>query len=367
MNSTQFKKIVQNINGINHSKRIKIRYRRTDQKGFSLYLDLWKDGKRQYDFLKLYLIGNPTSYHKDKENLRLACAIRDKKEIELLEKETGFNLTSQKSKANFLDYFSKIVTKKNHHNWTSCKKHLIDFAGRNFTFKQIDQKFCNDFKDYLLSNFHQNTSQSYFAKFKASLNTAVKEKIILENPAQFVTIKKIDTSREFLTVDELEKASKTPAADIEVKNAFIFSCYTGLRISDIRSLTFDKINGNYLDFTQQKTNGYERIKLHQTVLDIVEKQKKAREKSENDFIFLLPIDPGTINKVIRNWMKSVGVKKDITFHCARHTFATMCLTYDVDIYTVSKLLGHQDLKSTQIYAKLIDKKKDEAIERLPYL
>ena len=109
------------------------------------------------------------------------------------------------------------------------------------------------------------------------------------------------------------------------------------------------------------------MKLHPTAFGIVNNQKELRKNSEDGKVFLLPIDTGTINKVIRNWMKSAGIKKEITYHCSRHTFATMCLTYDIDIYTVKKLLGHSDLKSTEIYAKLIDKKKDEAIEKLPQL
>lgn len=158
---------------------------------------------------------------------------------------------------------------------------------------------------------------------------------------------------------------QTPSPDREIKNAFIFSCYTGLRISDIRELTFDRIRNVYLDFRQQKTQGVERMKLHPKAFEILEEQKERRRHSEDGKIFLLPLDSGTINKVVRNWMKTAGVKKKITFHCSRHTFATMCLTFDIDIYTVSKLLGHRDLKTTQIYAKLIDKKKDEAIDKLP--
>ena len=366
-NNNGLSKLLKKIDSSNHNKKIKLRYRPTNNKGYTLYLDLWNDGKRQYEFLKLYLTGKTTSIKEDTETIRLAYAIRDKKEIDLIQKRTGFELSEEKSKANFIDYFSNLANKKNHHNWNSCLKHLIDFGGSNILFKDINGKFSEDFKDYLMSKLDQNTSQSYFAKFKAALNTAVREEVIKENPAKNVTIPKRDTTREFLTFEELKKLIDTPAPDIEVKNAFIFSCFTGLSISDIRELTFDRINEGYLDFRQQKTQGVERLKLHPKALEIITNQKERRKNSEDNKVFLLPLDTTTMSKVINNWMRAAEIKKKITYHCSRHTFATMCLTFDVDIYTVSKLLGHRDLKTTEIYAKLVDKKKDEAIDKLPNL
>lgn len=359
--------LIKKIDGLNHNKKIKLRYKATKTKGYSLYLDLWLDDQRHYEFLKLFIVGRNDTATQDRETLRLAAAIRDKKEIELLQQQTGFELASVKEKANFIDYLENLAEKRGHQNWYSGLKHLKDFAGHKLTFKQIDRKFCEDFRDYLLANLSVNSSYTYFAKIKTALNVAIKEGIIKENPAAKVTIKKRDSDREFLSLEEIKQITNTPSPDKEVKNAFIFSCYTGLRISDIRKLTFDRIQQGFLHFRQQKTDGVERMKLHEIALNILAEQKQFREKSEDDQVFLLPLDSGTLNKVVRNWTKSAGIKKQITFHCARHTFATLCLTYDVDIYTVSKLLGHKDLKTTQIYAKLIDKKKDEAIEKLPGL
>lgn len=359
--------ILKKLDGLNHNKNIKLRFKKTATKGYSLYLDLWYDDKRHYEFLKLYVTGKREDQNKDKEKIRVACAMRDQKEIDLFKRRTGFELTSTKEKADFIDYLSRLTEKKNHHNWNSCLKHLINFAGNNLPFKNIDKKFCSDFKEYLLSKVDNNTAQSYFAKFKAALNIAINEDIITTNPAKNVVIKKRDTTREFLTIKEIKMLKSTPSYDIEVKNAFLFSCFTGLRISDIRELTFEKFLDGYLHFRQQKTDRVERIKLHPEAVDILNEQKKIRSKSESDKVFLLPLDSGTLNKVVRNWVKEADISKRITFHCARHTFATLCLNSDIDIYTVSKLLGHRDLKTTQIYAKLIDKKKDEAIDKLPLL
>ncbi|MCK4358334.1 MAG: integrase catalytic domain-containing protein, partial [Candidatus Cloacimonetes bacterium] len=137
----------------------------------------------------------------------------------------------------------------------------------------------------------------------------------------------------------------------------------GLRISDIRSLTFNKIKDGYLAYRQTKTTSPERIKLSPNALEILKEQKQLVNENK---IFNLKSKEYIFYK-LREWIEKAGIKKHITFHCARHTFATLCLTYDIDLFTVSKLLGHQDIKTTQIYAKLIDKKKDEAIDKLPNL
>jgi integrase len=125
------------------------------------------------------------------------------------------------------------------------------------------------------------------------------------------------------------------------------------------------IENGYLKFKQQKTNEYERLKLNNNALEILSSQRKSDGKYRL-LVFNLPGNV-TINRQLRKWISKTKINKHISFHCSRHTFATLCLTYDVDIYTVSKLLGHRNIQTTQIYAKLIDKKKDEAIDKLPTL
>jgi site-specific recombinase XerD len=105
------------------------------------------------------------------------------------------------------------------------------------------------------------------------------------------------------------------------------------------------------------------VKLHSNAQEIITKQN---EISKDINVFKMP-SRATMRYVLKAWLISAALNKRITFHSARHTFATMLLTFGVDIYTVSKLLGHKDIKTTQVYAKLIDLKKDEAIDKLPYL
>lgn len=357
--------ILRIIKELNRNKRIKLRYKKTDQKGYSLYLDLWHQEERQYEFLHLYLYANKDAFEKDEETLKIACLVRDRKEKLLEEKQSGFGLNTKKNRKNFIDYFTDFSRKQRHHNWRSCQKHLVDFAGNRLPFKHLNRKFCEGFKEYLLSKVEKNTANSYFKKFKTALNIALKEHLLIENPALGINIEIDQASREFLTFEELQLAMKTPAIDSDIKNAFIFSCFTGLKYSQLATLSFEQIESNYIKIHRQGGMEEEKLKLHPKAQSIIDEQRQETVKTENDLIFSLPLTSGKVNETIKDWMEKSKIDKNITFQCARHTFATMCLTYNVDLSTVSRMLGHRDLKSTEVYLKLIDKKKEDAIDKLP--
>ena len=160
--------------------------------------------------------------------------------------------------------------------------------------------------------------------------------------------------REYLSLEELNILAKTPCDDI-LKRAALFSALTGMRHSDIQKLKWSEVeeyNGGYrLNFTQQKTKGVEYMPISPQAYKLCGERKKDG----------LP-DPSWISRPLERWVKASGITKHITFHCFRHTYATLQLANGTDIYTVSKMLGHTNVKTTQIYAKVIDKKKDEATE-----
>ena len=368
------KKILEKVKKANDSKRIKIRFRKTKKDYLSTYLDIWQNNKRQYIYLKKYILGTRESVKADNEILKYVIAYRDKKELELLQKETGFTLQSKSNKANFVEYFKKLSETKrggSRRKWTSLNKHLLIFTKGKVQIKNIDTKFCKEFYLYLNDVGSYSTPRVYFKVFKAALNKLVYDGIISSNPANNLTQdpdvkRKLQNNkerlREYLTIEELQQLIETPTCNIQSINAFLFSCFTGLRLGDIKLLSFKQISKGYLSFQQQKTNDDQRMKLHPKAIQIVKEQKKLSEDKKNVFDLF---DNKAVNRHIAKWIKEAGIDKYISFHCARHTFATMCLTNDIDIFTVSKLLGHKDLESTQIYAKLIDKKKDEAINKLP--
>lgn len=369
--------------------KVFLRERKQTSKGkTSLYLELYKgtaktaEGKtkpiRDYEYLNLYLIDKPTNpidKQQNKDTKRLAENIKAKREIEIKEGRYGFN-ADFKSKGNFIDYFKFQTQKKTTRgtliNWHSTVKHLEGYAGKQVQFKDIDGAFADGFKDYLdtatgktKKPLGSNTKNNYFSKFKAVLNKAIKDRIIYNNPADGVSnFSKQESQREYLTIDEVRTLAKTDCKYPVLKNAFLFSCITGLRFSDVQKLEWVDVQQNNdgwrLHYRQKKTK-------EQEYLDINEQAKilmgTPKEPTVKVFTNLKYNDYFTTQ--LASWVKSAGISKNITYHCSRHTFAVMQLTLGTDIFTVSKLLGHTELKTTQIYAKIVDDKKKEAVNRIP--
>ena len=211
----------------------------------------------------------------------------------------------------------------------------------------------------------QNTKSLYFDKFRACINQAYRDGIIADNPLKRVSgIKHEESKREYLTIEEVQRLAETECDNEMVKRAFLFSCLTGLRWSDIKQLRWGDIRkeGDYtrITFRQRKTGGQE-------YLDITHEARKIMGEEQEAEKPVFPKFPHstTANTTIKVWTARAGIRKHITFHSARHTFATMMLTLGTDLYTVSKLLGHKDIKTTEIYAKIVDKGKQEAVARIP--
>lgn len=214
----------------------------------------------------------------------------------------------------------------------------------------------------------QNSAHSYFNKVKAALRQAYEEKYINENPATRIRgIKAGETKREFLTWEEVQNISKVPCDVKKLKEAFMFSILTGLRGSDIIKMTWSEVRGSnsegwYIRFQQQKTKDFEVLPITQQARDLL---GNANDREVRVFIGLKY--SSYTNVALARWMMKAGIHRNITFHCARHTHATLLLTQGVDIYVVSKLLGHKNIKTTEIYAKVTNMKKNEAINKIPTL
>ena len=174
-----------------------------------------------------------------------------------------------------------------------------------------------------------------------------------------------ESDREFLTIDELKRLAEAKCPNNEVKKAFMFSCFTGLRISDIRTLTQEKIRKSaddkslYVDTIMQKTKKKVTIPLSQEAL-----QWLPIDTPYGEPFFKLPNSKTAVGNNIRKWCANAEIDKEITFHCARHTFGTTMLTVGADLFTTSKLMGHSDVSTTTIYAKIIDQKKVDSIRLL---
>ncbi len=366
---------------------VSIRKRKKKDGQESLFLDYYlpkANQKRKKESLSLYIYSTPkTSKERahNKKTLLLAESIRSKKFLEIQHEEHGFsNSTTENLNKNFITYFSKKTEERynqstgNYGNWDSVLKHLIKFNGDVVLFKDIDIKWLESFKYYLKhtaktkSNqpLSQNSCYSYFNKVKACLREAIKEGIIKYNPASDVKgFKQGESEREFLTMDELKKVFKTECEIPILKQAFIFSALTGLRWSDIQKMVWKEVQfseeqGYYIRFKQKKTNGYQTHPIPEQAFKLLTEREGDEERVFKGLRY-----SAWNNLKLQQWVMKAGISKTITFHCARHTYATLQLTFGTDIYTVSKLLGHKELKTTQVYAQIINQKKVDAANAIP--
>lgn len=372
--------------------KIHLRQRKRSNGKISLFLEFYKsittkEGKvkptREYEYLDLYLIDKPKTpqdKQRNKEILKLAESIKAKRELEVKNGEYGFKVEFKQG-ANFIDYFKEMVEEKkskgNLENWKSALNHLIDYAGENITFKEINVSFAEGFKKHLDTTqkknggeLSRNSKASYYAKFRACLNQAVKDKLIYGNPAvETGNFKKEDPKREYLTLDEVRALVKTPCRYDILKRAFLFSCLTGLRWSDVNNLEWKDIqvmNGEYrIHFKQQKTKGLQYLDINPQAKELMGEQGDLANRNPNSRVFTGLKYSAYMNTELQRWVMSAGITKQITFHCARHTFAVLQLTLGTEIYTLSKMLGHQELKTTQIYAKIVDEKIKEGMNKIP--
>jgi len=341
--------------------------------------------KREYEFLGLYLFEKAKTQlqkNHNKETMQLAESIKAKKVLEIQSSKHGFRSSSM-YKFSFLDFFKKQAgirweaSQSNYEKWMTVYKILLKYTkGNDVTMEAVDEDFLEGFKEFLLSDnasarfpgkkLGRNSSVSYFNILKTALNEAFRAKMLRENPSLRVKcIPGEDTHREYLTLEELQKIAKKPCENPKLKEAFLFSALTGLRWSDVTSLIWEQIKYNEMDgwsiqFTQKKTKKAEILPISEQAIKI------AGIKGEDDKLIFPDLNYSAYNnKMLQEWVNKAGINKKITFHCARHSFATLQLSMDTDIYTVSKLLGHRHLRTTEIYAKVIDRKKIDAARRIP--
>lgn len=331
----------------------------------SLYLDIYRDGKRNYEFLKLYIKrGDPNN----KEVLSLAEKIRSQRTVEFANNEFE-QISSKKRNASLIKYFEKFNESKN--KWTNYQaslKHLKNFEPQEILFKQVNKKWLESFAEYLIkeAGLKRNSAFLYFRKLKEVLGQASREGFIrAEVIRSAINPKRERVERGYLELKELQKLVNTPADRPDISKAFLFSCFTGLRQCDVRNLRWKDISDNTIKIKQQKTNDSLSIPLSQTAINIIS-TGNVLQLPDNK-IFQVPKDKTTINRALTRWFKLAGIDKKAYYHLSRHTFATLNLTSRNDIYTVSKLLGHKSLKTTEIYAKIIDEKKKEAMDNLPVI
>lgn len=337
---------------------------------------------RDYENLKLFLHSepkNPSERKENKETLALAKQILAIREAEFYQGRFELKNTT-KGKRTFLDYFQekteeKSDSPKNYGNWTATMIHLKRCISPNTIFDDIDEKFVKRVRTYFDKEARTksdlplslNSKYSYFNKFKACLRAAFDEGYLALNyAAKIKSFEQAESQREYLTFNEVQQLANTECKYEVLKRAFLFSCLTGLRWSDINTMTWSEVrdedNTSRVNFRQEKTDGVEYLYISKQARELL-----GERKGNMDRVFIGLKYSAVYNNAIVLWCNKAGISKHITFHSARHTNAVLLLENGADIYTVSKRLGHREIRTTAIYAKIVDEKMKEASNLIPEL
>lgn len=324
---------------------------------------------------------------KDQEACILADKVRDLRQHEYdnqslyTDSEAEQAAQNERAKCDFIKYFDEL--KEKHHrnstksiqvNWSRELALMKLYTGNKpLPFGCIDLTLIEDYRDYLLKApkgggksgiISQNTASTYFSIFKAAVHQAFIDGYLdVDLAAKVKGVPEEESRREYLTIEELNLLAATPCNYPMLKKAAFFSALTGLRHCDIRKMTWQELSkeGDHyrINFTQEKTGGVEYMPIsEQAYLICGEPQEPDR------LVFEGLQDPSYINRPVKVWVEAAGIKKHITFHCFRHSFATNQLTEGTDLYIISKMMGHTDIRTTQIYAKVVDSKKEEAAQAI---
>ncbi len=346
-----------------------LRKRKNQDGTTSLLLDIFHNSKRQYEFLKELKLIKPLTPFDREENrnrLKLAEQIKNKREQQLQGDEYDITPAFKKNIdfVQFFESYNNSYNKKDKRVMAGCfekfKEFMTETGITSFTTKQINESLANEFKEYLEQTLNGETPANYFKKFKKVLKYGVSKKIFSFNPAQELTAKRNESiKKEVLTFAEIQLLAGTLCTNDEVKRAFLFSCLSGLRFCDIKVLQWKHINGNVLKITQLKTSKQVTINLNENALQLI-----GKGGNKDELVFNLPSHTACI-KGLKVWCTKAKINKKITWHCARHSFATNIIFYGSDVNSVSSLLGHSSLAYTQRYLRVVNELKEKAVQNLP--
>ena len=363
----------------NTCPKVTLRQRPGANGRISLYLDYYPAVRNpktmkmtRREFLGIYIFDNPTDPAFKEFNevmLQKAETIRCQRQISLLNEE--FNLPDNtKRNADALKYFNDYSRYKGDKYIFVCA-HFSKFVNGKCTFNDITVELCNKFREYLLGarqlkhtnqKLSRNAAAAYWRNFRAMLKKAYLEKYLKENLNDYLeTIDEDDVYKEFLTAEELKRLATTPCKIDVLRRASLFSCLTGLRFSDVQNLQWENImpasDGGYcMRIRTIKTGTDATLPISDEALDLC--GYRGQGKVFKGFTKTMTQHP------LKQWLLDAGIYKPFSFHCFRHTYATLQIAAGTDIYTVSKMLTHRNVTTTQIYADLVNAKKRETVNKI---
>jgi integrase len=372
--------------------KVKLRQKAISGNRQSLYLDFYppiphpETGEpTRREFLGLYLYdkaNNPIDKQHNKETLQIAEQIRQKRENHLNKPEiyTGYELEQKRIKElgeqNFVAYFRSLADKRkasNHDNWVSAYNYLETFTKGNLKFADLNEKFCNEFKEYLLTTksnksskttLAQNSAVSYFNKLKATLKQAYKDGYLTTDlNAKIECIEPQETIKQTLTIEELNTLAKTECKNPLLKKYVLFSALTGMPFKEMQNLNWGQVEisetfGIRIKMIRQKTGKPYLINISEQAYSLMGERKEQADKvfegiNNRDRYYFFPL-----------WLAEAGIKKDMTFHDLRHTYGCLQIDAGTDIYTLQGNMGHSTPRQSMMYGKISDQRKREAADKI---
>ena len=340
--------------------------------GVSFSIDIYFKGQRQQ--VKTDIQAERSEGREYKKARQQAEARAAELEAQLKIDPAAVFLGKERRGNDFLEYFKKVMNdeKKSESSYRNALKHLRDFNGvKPLPMANICQTWAERFRAYVDGlSLKETTKQNYLLALKIILKRAAEENLIPDFSRKIKQFGKNDVALKYLTVEQIKTLEATPCSLPAIKAAFLFSCFSGLRVSDLEALKDGDIQQDgdrvTIRFKAQKTQRWERLTLGAQALKYLDEAKEQHKDREtvDSRVFLLPSRAWSV-KVVRAWGAAAGIPFNLGFHCGRHSFAVLSLQNGVDLYTLSKLMGHATISATQIYAKVVDETKTAAMDKLP--
>lgn len=372
--------------------KVKLREKKISGDRQSLYLDFYPaiphpetGSPTRREFLGMYIFDKaktPIDKQHNKETLQIAEQIRQKRENHLNKPEiyTGYEKEQlkirERSEQDFVAYFKSLADKRkasNHGNWVSAYKYLEKYTNGNLKFADLNEKFCNEFKEYLLTTksnksskttLAQNSAASYFNKLKATLKQAYKDGYLSSDlNSKIKCIEAQEPIKQTLTIEELNILAKTPCKYSLLKEYVLFSALTGMAFKEMQNLHWGQVErsetfGIRVKMIRQKTGKPYLINISEQAYLLMGERKEQDDKvfegiNNRDRYYFFPL-----------WLAEAGIKKAMTFHDLRHTYGCLQIDAGTDVYTLQGNMGHSTPRQSMMYGKISDQRKRAAADKI---
>ena len=352
---------------------VTLRKRKNSDGTITLRLDIYHNGQRSVETLKHLRLAKPANLldrEQNKKRLLQADEIAVSRAAEL--EADNYSMVTDAGKKTivtvWMENYVDGYTKKDKRNMQGVlnrfKTFLIEEKKAGLTFGNLNALLIEDFIEYLEANSTGEGAASYYSRFKKMIKQAYRKRMMKDNVLDFVERKARGKAakKDTLTMNEIKLLAATKTESSEVKKAFLFSCVTGLRWIDVKAVTWQCVNmdSRQMSITQSKTGEGVTIPLNGTAIKLIGTAGAPGKK-----VFDLPTANGA-NKTLKAWVKRAGIEKKITWHNARHSAGTNLIMGEVDMLTVSKILGHTSMKHTYRYVDAANEMKQKATDKLNF-